>query len=99
MQIFNNIIITVSKKVINTLPSTHIHVYIYYIILGLKLIVYFDIQIFFNFQANSPNILLHIKVVKPYYFRSVYDSYLTHSAYVMKANYSEILMSNIDYYV
>ena len=26
-------------------------------VLGLKLIVYFDIQIFFNFQINSPNIL------------------------------------------
>ena len=32
--------------------------------LGLKRIVYFDIRIFFNFQMNSPNILLHIKVVK-----------------------------------
>ena len=32
--------------------------------IGLKRIVYFDIRIFFNFQTNSPNILLHIKVVK-----------------------------------
>ena len=24
----------------------------------------FDIRIFFNFQTNSPNVLLHIKVVK-----------------------------------
>ena len=48
---------------------------------GLKRIVYFDIRIFFNFQMNSPNILLHIKVVKRYYFQSIYDSYLTHSAY------------------
>ena len=32
--------------------------------LGLKRIVYFDIRIFFNFQTISPNILLHIKVVK-----------------------------------
>ena len=37
-------------------------VYIY--VLGLKRIVYFDIRIFFNFQTNSPNNLLHIEVVK-----------------------------------
>ena len=53
----------------------------YICILGLKRRVYFDIQIFFNFQMNSPNIPLHIKVVKCYYFQSIYDSYLTHSAY------------------
>ena len=49
--------------------------------LGLKRIVYFDIRIFFNFQTNSPNILLHIQLVKSHYFQSIYDSYLTHSAY------------------
>ena len=32
--------------------------------LGLKQIVYFDIRIFFYFQTNSQNILLHIKMVK-----------------------------------
>ena len=31
---------------------------------GLKRVVYFDIRIFFNFQTNSPNILLHMIVVK-----------------------------------
>ena len=43
---------------------TYVCMYVCMYVLGLKQIVYFDIRIFFNFQMNSPNFLLHIKVIK-----------------------------------
>ena len=64
-------------------------------LLGPKRIVYFDIQIFFNFQTNSPNIFLHIKVVND----TIFSQFMTPISPIIKANYSEILMLNIDYYV
>ena len=60
----------------------------------------FDIQIFFYFQTNSPNILLHIKVVKCYV--TTFSQFMTPISLIvpiMKANYSENLMLNIDYYI
>ena len=73
-------------------------IYVCMYILGLKRIVYFDIRIFFNFQTNSPNILLHIKVVNDTTF-SQFMTPISLIVPIMKANYSEILTLNIDYYV
>ena len=69
------------------------------IVLGLKRIVYLDIRIFFNFQTNSLNILLHIKVVKYGTTVSQFMTPISLIVPIMKANYSEIMMLNIDYYV
>ena len=54
-----------------------------------------SILIFFNFQINSLNILLHIKLV-------TFSQFMTPISLIvpiMKENYSEIMMLNIDYYV
>ena len=59
---FCELLIASSVKCVNLGLKFAKFTYMYH--LGLIRIVYFDIRIFFNFQTNSPNILLHIKVVK-----------------------------------